>query len=185
MPRIPRRPQQSQRTKDLIRRQREIMREIKRRGQCPLTTYVHARRSGIHGCGVFATGRIPRGTKLIEYVGEKISKAEADRRHESGKSVYIFTLNARVDIDGSVGGNGAHLINHSCDPNARSELGDNQVWIIARRTIFPGEEITYDYGFDEQDYEAYPCACGAASCRGYMISPEAWKRLTRRGALKQ
>lgn len=118
--------------------------------------------------------------RIIEYVGEKISKREADLRSGAGNAVYIFNLNARVDIDGAVGGNGAHLINHSCEPNAESEWDDNHVYIVARRAIKPGEEITYNYGFDEDDYECYPCSCGSSKCHGYMLSDEAWRKVKRK-----
>jgi len=169
----------SKRTLELIRVQQKVETCIEKEGRCPLSDYAEARRSHIHGRGVFATSRIPKGTRIIEYTGEKISKTEADRRSQVGHAVYIFDLNARVDIDGAVGGNGAHLINHSCEPNAESEWDDNHVYIVARKLIRPGEEITYNYEFDEDDYECYPCSCGSSRCRGYMLSDDAWRKVKR------
>ena len=61
-------------------------------------------RSGIPTRGLFATRHIPRGTRIIEHVGDKVTKAESPRRatiqFELGRAggdgaVYIFTLNAR------------------------------------------------------------------------------------------
>jgi SET domain-containing protein len=170
----------SKRTLRLIRFQREVECCVEKDGRYVLSDYAEARVSHIHGRGVFATERIPRGMRIIEYVGEKISKTEAVRRSNIGHAVYIFDLNARVDIDGAVGGNGAHLMNHSCEPNAESEWDDNHVYIVARRSIKPGEEITYNYGFDENDYECYPCSCGSSKCRGYMLSDEAWRKVKRK-----
>ncbi len=170
----------SQRTLSLIRKQRVIERQVRKDGESILNEYAVARESKIHHRGVFARARIPRGKRIIEYVGEKISKAEANRRDTHKGSVYIFNLNRQVDVDGRVGGNGAHLINHSCEPNARSEWNENEVWIIAKRAIQPGEEITYNYGFNEDDFEKYPCCCGSQNCYGYMLSPEAWKRVKRK-----
>ena len=167
----------SHRTLRLVRRQKEIEREIQKDGEAVLNDLVVARESRIHHRGVFACSHIPRGRSIIEYVGEKVSKTEALRRGTHKGSVYLFHLNRQVDIDGRVGGNGAHLINHSCEPNARSEWDENRVHIIAKRSIRPGEEITYNYGFDEDDCEKHPCRCGAARCCGYMLSPEAWKRV--------
>ena len=84
------------------------------------------RRSSIHHQGLFARSDIPPDTPVIEYIGEKITKAESDRRGQAlleksrktgGAAVYIFSLNSRYDIDGALTGNPARLINHSCDPN--------------------------------------------------------------------
>jgi len=173
----------SKRTERLLRRQREIDDMLAAEGRAVLNDLAYASQSTIHGAGVFARRRIPRGSRIIEYVGEKISKAEARQRARLDSTVYLFSLNQRVDIDGIVGGNGAHLINHSCAPNARSEWSENRVFIIASRTIHPGDEITYNYGFDEADYEKYPCRCGADACRGYMVSSEAWSKIRRRATV--
>lgn len=169
----------SQRTLRLIRRQREIKRELARSGRCDLNDYVEARASGIEGYGVFAIAPIPRGVEIIEYVGEKISNSESDRRNQT-HGVYIFDLNSRVDIDGAVGGNGAQLINHGCGPNAEAMNDDNRIIICSLRRIQPGEEITYDYGFDTEDWEDHRCLCGASQCIGYIVAKEHRKKLLAR-----
>lgn len=134
--------------------------------------------SGVHGHGLYATKDIPKGTRVIEYVGEKISKTEADRRDERrradrenghGGCVYIFELNKRYDIDGEVAWNTARLINHSCAPNCKPKYAEGGIWITAKRHIAEGEELNYDYGFDWENYDEHPCLCGAPTCCGYII----------------
>ncbi len=120
--------------------------------------YIIVKKSKIHSKGVFAKMDIPKGTKILEYVGEKITKAESDRRQtatleESKKnvskgSVYIFELDKKYDIDGDVPYNTAKWINHSCDPNCKIVKKDGHIWIVAKRDIKKGEEISYNYDFD-------------------------------------
>ena len=129
------------------------------------------KKSNIHGTGVFTTEPVREGQKIIEYTGEKIPGTEGDRRSEiDEKLTYIFILNDKYDIDGSVNGNEARLVNHSCDPNAYTDIFDDRIWIIADRNIKAGEEITYDYSFDADALEA--CHCGEKNCRGYINDAE-------------
>ena len=140
--------------------------------------------SKIHGSGVFATMEIKKGTKIIEYVGEKIPRAEGDLRSEkrlkrylnskTTGSVYIFELNSKYDIDGSVRYNKARYINHSCEPNCEVEIKNGHIWIISRKQIKKNEELSYDYGydFDKEDYRDHKCKCGSKKCIGYIISSD-------------
>ncbi len=142
--------------------------------------YIKVRKSGIHNKGVFAKRDIPKGTRIIEYVGEKITKAEADdraekvieehKKKEKKGSVYIFELNKKYDLDGYPNYNTARWINHSCDPNAEVDIIRGHIWIIAIKDIKKGEEISYDYGYDIDDFEDHPCRCGAKNCVGYIVS---------------
>ena len=76
-------------------------------------------------------------------------------------------------MDGKVSWNPARLINHSCEPNCDAEVDDrDRVWVISRRAISQGEELTWNYGFDMRDFRNYPCSCGTASCLGYMVAEE-------------
>jgi uncharacterized protein len=135
------------------------------------TEWLIFKRSTIHGTGGFARRDISRGTRLIEYVGLKISKAESLARCESNNE-YIFSLNDHEDIDGNVDWNPARFINHSCTPNCDAELDADRIWIVASREILAGEEVTFNYGFDLEDYKEYPCRCGATNCLGYMVAEE-------------
>ncbi|RMF06597.1 SET domain-containing protein [Candidatus Woesearchaeota archaeon] len=121
-------------------------------------------KSKIHGKGVFAACDIPKGTWIIQYKGEKVSKREGTRRsreHEKQGFVWVFSLNRWYDIDGSVNGNEARFINHSCSPNCEAvNYRDKEIWIVARRDIKKGEELTYDYGFSEDE-----CMCPVCSSK--------------------
>mgnify|MGYP001349645401 CR=1 FL=1 len=129
------------------------------------------KKSSIHGSGVFAAEHIKEGQKIVEYQGEKIPTEEGDKRSEiDEKLTYIFVLNDEYDVDGSVNGNEARLVNHSCDPNAYTDIIDDKIWIIADRDIAEGEEIAYDYSFDADELEE--CRCGSEKCRGYINEPD-------------
>ena len=121
-------------------------------------------RSGIHGRGVYAAEQIPARRKVIEYTGERISRRETSRRG-LGPRTYLFTLDNYWTIDGAVGGSGAELINHSCDPNLVSWVFKGHILYMSKRAIRKGEELTVDYHFSEK-IEDVPCRCGSAKCRG-------------------
>ena len=149
------------------------------------------KKSKVHGNGVFATQEIPRGTKIIEYVGDIVTKAEGDRRSgrrikkflNSNKtgSVYIFELNKTHDIDGFVTRNKARFINHSCDPNCEVDIKKGRIWISSIKDIKRGDELSYDYGFefDEQDFMDHKCNCGSKKCIGFVISSDDWNKYKR------
>lgn len=139
---------------------------------------VEFRESGIHGMGGYALRRIRKGLPIIEYVGEKISKAEAAERIGQGNP-FIFELDDEVDVDGNVDWNPARFLNHSCEPNAEAEIHGDQIWILAKRTIQPGEEITFNYSYDMENYEEHPCCCGASKCVGYMVAEEFFPKFPR------
>lgn len=122
------------------------------------------RESKIHRFGVYAGEHIPAHRKVIEYTGERISRRETKVRG-SGRHTYLFALDAYWTIDGSVGGSGAEIVNHSCDPNLRSTIIRGHILYISRRVIRPGEELTVDYRFSD-DVERIQCSCGARKCRG-------------------
>ena len=142
---------------------------------------IRVRRSRVHGRGVFALRRIRKGSRIIEYLGDRVSHREADRRYANKRSddnhTFLFIVDRGVVIDGGSRGNDARFINHGCDPNCESTIEDRRIFIEAIRTIQPGEELTYDYqiGRDRSDPpnvdEVFACRCGAASCRGSMLWP--------------
>lgn len=135
------------------------------------TDLLEYKSSPIHGLGGFARKAIGKGTRVIEYVGERISKSESLRRCE-GNNEFIFSLNDEQDLDGSVAWNPARLLNHSCAPNCEAELQADHIWIVAVREIPAGEEVTFNYGYDLVDYRDHPCRCGAPNCVGYMVAEE-------------
>jgi len=152
------------------------------------------RRSPIHGTGVFAARDLRRGERIVEYLGERITKEESERRglalleksqHDGGAAVYIFTLDDEWDLDGDQPDNDARLINHSCDPNCDAWNYDNRLFIEARRSIKRGEELGFNYGFSVDTWEDHPCRCGTAKCAGYIVDREEWPELRRAIAAKK
>lgn len=145
---------------------------------------------------MFAQRDIPDGTPILQYTGERITKAEATRREGQrlerqrrggDDCVYIFVLNRRHDLDGRRGRSVAKFINHSCAPNCRPEVRRGRIWIIARRDIAAGEELTYDYGFPFAEWRLHPCRCGAPRCAGFIVgNHERWRlRRIPRGERRQ
>ena len=132
--------------------------------------------SRIAGRGLFAGQDIKQGTKIIRYIGQKITQAESDRRSAAG-NVYIFGLNERSAIDGSMRKNTARYINHACDPNCHTEQFGNTIWTVAIRDIAAGEELTYNYGYGIDEEPPEPCHCGAKYCCGYILGPQYWDHL--------
>jgi uncharacterized protein len=138
------------------------------------------RSSGIHGKGVFATEMIRKGTRLIEYRGERSTmEAVCERPHSDPANphhTFIFGLSDGTVIDASINGNSSRWINHSCDPNCEAiEEDDGRLFIYALRTIRAGDEITFDYRLSwdepvaERPIEAHRCGCGTLKCRGTML----------------
>ena len=140
------------------------------------------RRSGIHGRGAYATRHIPKGTRVVEYLGDRITHEQADARYEAkGQDdghTFLFVVNSRVVIDAGVSGNDARFINHSCNPNCDTVIERERVFIESVRDIEPGEELAYEYGLtwettdDPEELANYVCRCGAAACRGTMLAEE-------------
>jgi uncharacterized protein len=147
------------------------------------------RDSAVHGRGVFATRRIEKGERIVEYLGERVSHDEADRRYElkddNDSHTFLFIVDSKIVIDAGTDGNDARFFNHSCDPNCESVVQKRRVFIEALRTIAPGEEMTYDYQIyrDHDDPEnideIFACRCGFANCRGTMLWPPEPKRKKR------
>jgi hypothetical protein len=140
----------------------------------------------VHGKGVFALQDLAEGEQLVEYIGEVISWAEAERRHphdpQNPNHTFYFHIDEDHVIDGLHGGNASRWINHSCAPNCEADQQGNRVFIRALRAIAAGEELSFDYGLiiDER-YTAklkaeYACWCGADECRGTMLAPTRRRR---------
>ena len=140
------------------------------------------RESHIQGRGGYATRAIARGERVVEYVGERITVSEADRRYDDTAMdrhhTFLFTVNRRTVIDAAVDGNDARFINHSCDPNCEAIDEGGRIFIYALRDIRRGEELTYDYAYARdrdttaEDEERYACRCGSPNCRGTILAPE-------------
>ena len=136
---------------------------LKRRAKVEVTptgVRIIRKRSKISGWGVYAAEPINKNKRIVEYSGEKISTAEADRRetrYQKKGQIWCFTLNRRWVRDGNVGGSTARFINHSCTWNCYSEVVKDIVWIRAAKNIAKGEELTYDYNTGGE--AGLPCRC--------------------------
>jgi len=141
--------------------------------------WMELRRSAIHGLGAFAARDIPKDTRIIEYVGERIGNAEADRRYNDAAMkrhhTFLFILNDRVCLDAAFEGNESRFLNHSCAPNVEAVITRGHIYLEAIKKIPAGTELVYDYQFEDdpkytmEDLKFYACRCGAPNCRGTIV----------------
>jgi uncharacterized protein len=139
---------------------------------------VKMRDSKIHGRGVFAKRPIAKGTRIVEYKGERITWKQADQRYpddpDAPSHTFLFSV-GKVVIDANRKGNVARWINHSCSPNCEAVEDEGRIYIEAIRDIKAGAELGYEYNitFDERHTKAlkqrYRCLCGHKSCRGTLL----------------
>ncbi|MFT3830945.1 MAG: SET domain-containing protein-lysine N-methyltransferase [Opitutaceae bacterium] len=154
----------------------------------PPALLIERRKSAIHGRGIYARVAIPAFHVIIEYRGERVTKAESARREDARQArerrgqpacTYLCRLDDRHDIDARHGGNLSRFINHSCRPNCRMDVRRGRLWITAIADILPGEELTFDYGFPFRDRASNPCRCGAPECPGVIVAADQRWRLRR------
>ena len=144
--------------------------------------YFEVRQSAIQGKGAFATRNIRKGTRLIEYLGQRITWRTADKRYDDEKMgrhhTFLFTVDDNTVIDAAVNGNDARFLNHSCDGNCEAIEDRKRIFLEARRSIKAGEELLYDYQYErtddhtEEDEKFYACRCGSPKCRGSILAPK-------------
>ena len=154
-----------------------------------MTRRIVARRSPIHGNGVFAVASIKKGEEIIEYKGTLMTHDDADEMYGDGGETghtFLFTLNDDYIIDANRKGNIARWINHSCNPNCEAFVEENEkgnsrkdrVIIEAKRNIKAGEELTYDYGIvlevahTARLKKLWVCLCGSPKCTGTLLKPK-------------
>jgi SET domain-containing protein len=138
------------------------------------------RQSGIHGRGVFAARDIPRGTRILEYRGLRISYDRAAELYSDDADepahTFLFEIDDDTVIDAGQRGNAARWINHSCAPNCEAVDEGGRIYIEAIRKIRAGEELGYDYNImlEERHTAAerrrWACLCGARNCRGTLLA---------------
>ena len=148
----------------------------------------YKKKSSLHGSGLFANCDIKKEEQVIQYIGDKVTKKEGDKRadiqikkaqkNKKNGMVYVFELNKKYDIDGGVVRNYARFINHSCDPNCEVEITNNEIWISSIKRIKKYTELTYNYGYPfDSDFEEHICKCGSKKCVGYILSDDDWPKL--------
>ena len=118
------------------------------------------RQSSISGWGVYAAAPIEKDARIVEYKGQLVAAAEAERRERRylpRQRIWMFNINSRWARDAAFGGNIARYINHACRPNCYVDIVGHTIWIVASRPIRQGEELTYDYNTDGA--ARIPCRC--------------------------
>jgi len=130
------------------------------------------------GLGLFALKPIKKGEFIAYYTGRIISNKEADQLWTK----YLFELNSRWTVDGSSRKNLARYINHSCRPNAETDVKKLKIIITAIKNIQPGDEITYNYGRAYFNAFIKPIGCKCEACRKKRLEA---RRETRRVAVQE
>jgi uncharacterized protein len=139
-----------------------------------LAVRIEVRESGVHGHGVYAMHVISKGTRIIEYTGQRVSW-EAAPNDENDPHTFNFGLDNGEVINPEIGGNDARWINHGCDPNCEAIEEDDRIFIHALRQIQAGEELFYDYALEidepitEESKKEFACHCHSPNCRGTML----------------
>ena len=141
---------------------------------------VTVRKSSVHGRGLFALQAIAAGQRILQYRGEVTSWQRASarfRRSGTPGHTFIFGLADGRVIDGSVGGNSARWLNHSCQPNCEAiEDERGRVFIETLKDVMPGDELSIAYGLTidgaitPELIADYACRCGAKRCTGSMLA---------------
>lgn len=106
------------------------------------------------GLGLFAERTFKKGQNIVQYTGELISVDTYDARYKNEIcGAYGIAVNDHQVIDAVK--TSSSVARYACDyhgsgqrANAQYVSDDKEVWIVARRTIQPGEEIYTDYGSD-------------------------------------
>lgn len=133
-------------------------------------------RSGIHNWGVTALEPLFPGDMVIEYLGEYVRQAVADKRERDYErrgigSSYLFRVADDLIIDATMKGNLARFINHSCEPNCQPRVvvvdGVKRIVLYCKESVNVGDELVYDYKFPIEE-EKIACLCGSSRCRGTL-----------------
>lgn len=138
-------------------------------------------RSRVHGRGVFAACPIRKGSRIVEYTGQRVPWKEAQNWPPPDPAnpyhTFFFSLDSGEVIDAGNGGNSSRWINHSCDANCETIERNGRMFIYALRHIGEGEELFYDYRLEPAEERTpelekeFACFCGSAKCRGTMLAP--------------
>ena len=139
---------------------------------------VEVRPSGIEGLGVFATRSFGIGERIRRVNVVREITPDAPLREDLGERADHCNY---PDGKMVLYGHPDHYVNHSCDPTAYEVFEQEATWLVARREIQAGAEITCDYNINIADGTAWPCRCGAARCRGTVVGdffrlPPEWQR---------
>jgi hypothetical protein len=131
------------------------------------------RESDTHGRGMFAVSEIVSGDVVLKWGGTVFTKADLDAGKAKAGTVAILSDNLYLADPADTAVAADYHLNHSCDPNLW--MGD-EITLVARCDIAPGEELTVDYALweCEPSYRLDPCRCGSPLCRG-RITGDDWR----------
>ncbi len=127
----------------------------------PISKYKIKVARGLSGKGIFTLEEIPKGKRIIEYIGKEVPVEEQETR----KGRYLFETGRKKMIDGNIKENIARFINHSCRGNCEAKGPSGKVFIYSKRRIKAGEELTYDYDKEYFDEYIKPYGCKCEKCR--------------------
>lgn len=139
---------------------------------------VEVRPSPIEGLGLFVLQSCRAGQRIRRVNVVREITPECPLRPDLGERVdHCDYADGKVFLLGTPD----RYLNHSCDPCAYALYEADRCFIVARRDITAGEEITLDYNINVTGGSAWPCHCGAGRCRGsttgdYFLLPEAIQR---------
>lgn len=120
-------------------------------------------RSPIDGLGIFAAGTLRAGDRIIKVDIVREITPQTPIREDLGERIdHCAYPDGKVVLVAFP----ARHVNHSCDPNAYEHFEGQISYIVARRDISRGEEITIHYSINITDGTAWRCRCGANRCTG-------------------
>lgn len=138
---------------------------------------IEARPSTTEGHGLFAVRAVDAGDRRRINVVREVTD-DAPLRPELGERYdHCDYANGRILLIGEPD----CFLNHSCDPSAWIDYEQEGPYLVARRDIAPGEEVTCDYSLNVTGGDSWPCHCGSSRCRqvvtgDFFALPEALQR---------
>lgn len=127
---------------------------------------VEVRTSSIEGLGLFAARPFSSGQRIRRInVLREVTPTSPLREELGERADHCDYPNGKVVLIGTPD----RYINHSCDPNAYVLYESDRSFLVARRDIPTGQEITCDYNINIAGGTAWPCHCGAVRCHGTTV----------------
>ena len=139
--------------------------------------------------GIFATDFMSSGDLVYSWDGwvedevygwdiltvDEVSRLKGIERKKFLRYAYDISFGSMVGtFDWSRAKHTSNFMNHSCQPNM---VYDENNSIVAARDIYPGEELTVDYGnFIVNIDQDFNCNCGNFDCR-HRVKKDDWKKL--------
>ncbi|TYZ59388.1 hypothetical protein PybrP1_001606 [[Pythium] brassicae (nom. inval.)] len=110
--------------------------------------------------------------KLEAFKKELTLRLKSAPRNEL--NFYYLLLEPGVYIDARNKGCFTRFVNHSCEPNCKTEKwtvkGETRIAVVALRDIGQSEELTFDYQWKSLGSRHIKCLCESANCKGVIGS---------------